>query len=953
MVIPASCPDYILVGAVCLPLIPLTEACEETLDDFFVPLESLAKAWVTPSPVSCRLRSFRLVSVMFPVTPEVAADAPATSLSAAEALQNAVGHHQAGRLVDAERLYRAILQVEPANPDALHNLGLVQMQCSNPQAALPWFKAALEAQPQNPQCWLSYADALLAAGQADEARQVMLTARSGGLDGQQADMLEARITVVWAMRPDFAMLRALAEAGRFDELVRQAEGQIARFGEEVTLLGLLAEALLHLDRAAEALPLLEKACSAAPDASEAWLMRGLALNRMKRFEEAYGVFLKVWWRQPNDLFVRASLGRNLLDAGYLEEACVWLALGFERATSDGALRSELVQAMTSLGYEAQAQAVQAWSEQDGAFDTPFVMLAALGLYGSAGAARTSRRKRIRSAAPAAERNRVMALFTGACNAEMAEYARELVERYPLDDFGWKALGVVAKLEKRVDLALIAMVLCVAAAPDDVEALCNLATLLRDLDRPSDTEIDGCATRALSLDPSCVDAYRLLGAALARQNRLPESDASFQRALELKPELHEVRSALLFSINRNEISTHRLRVEKAREFGRRVQVRPKKRFASWDCMPYPHRLRVGIVSGDLRTHPVGHFLESVLAHLDPARLELFAYSTTNEVDALSERIRPRFATWRVLKGVSDDAMAQRIHDDQVHILLDLAGHTSDNRLPVFAYKPAPVQVSWLGYFATTGVPQMDYVLGDPYVAPADDTGHFVERLWRLPESYLCFSEPEHAIEPAALPAWKNGFVTFGCFNNLSKMNDAVVEQRAKVLQAVPGSRLFLKTKLLDNPAVRQTTRDRFAAHGIDPERLVLEGHAPRAELLATYNRVDIALDTFPYPGGTTSVEALWMAVPVLTRRGDSFLSRLGESICNNAGLSDWIASSEYEYVRKAVAFAQDLPRLASLRAGLRAQVLASPLFDAPRFARHFEDAMWGMWHCWLDKQGKQS
>jgi predicted O-linked N-acetylglucosamine transferase (SPINDLY family)/thioredoxin-like negative regulator of GroEL len=832
-------------------------------------------------------------------------------------------------------------------------MGLVQMQCSNPPAALPWFKAALEAQPQNPQCWLSYAGALLAAEQADEARQVMLSGRAAGLDGPAADLLEARIIAVWANRPDLAALRALAEAGRFDELVTRAEEQIARFGEDIALLNLLAEALLHRDRAAEALPWLEKACVAAPDADGSWLMRGLALNRLKRFEAAYGIYLKVWARVPNDAFVRASLGRNLVDAGFLEEACIWLALGFERAPGDEALRNELVQALTSLGYEAQAQAVQAWNEQEGVFDTPSVMLAALGLRGSAGSVRPGRRKRLTAAAPAAERNRVMALFTGACNAEMAAYARELVERYPLDDFGWKALGVVTKLEKRVDWALIAMLLCVAAAPDDVEALCNLATLLRDLDRPMETEIDACARRALSIDPSCVDAYRLLGAALARQNRLPESDANFQRALELKPELHEVRSALLFSINRSESSTHELRVEKAREFGRRVQVRPKKRFASWDCMPHPQRLRVGIVSGDLRTHPVGHFLESVLAHLDSARLEVFAYPTTNEVDALSERIRPRFAAWRAIKGVKDEAVAQRIRDDQVHILLDLAGHTSDNRLPVFAYKPAPVQASWLGYFATTGIPQMDYVLADPYVAPAEDAGHFVERLWRLPESYLCFSEPEHSVEAVELPALKNGFVTFGCFNNLSKMNDAVVAQRAKVLQAVPGSQLFLKTKLLDNPAVRQTTRDRFAAHGIEPERLVLEAHAPRAELLAAYNRVDIALDTFPYPGGTTSVEALWMAVPVLTRRGDSFLSRLGESICLNAGLPDWIASDEDEYVRKAVAFAQDLPRLARLRAGLRTQVLASPLFDAPRFARHFEDAMWGMWQGWMAREGRHS
>lgn len=215
------------------------------------------------------------------VTLETGTSAPVASLTTRQALQQAVAAHQEGRLIDAERLYLAIVQAEPAHPDALHNLGWVQMQCSNPPAALPWFKAALEAQPQNPQCWLSYAEALLAAGQADDARQVMLTGRTAGLDGQEADLLEARITVAWATRPDLATLHALAEAGRFEELVVQAREQIARFGEEVALLALLAETLLHLDRAAEALPWLEKACTAVPEANELRLMRELVQNRVK------------------------------------------------------------------------------------------------------------------------------------------------------------------------------------------------------------------------------------------------------------------------------------------------------------------------------------------------------------------------------------------------------------------------------------------------------------------------------------------------------------------------------------------------------------------------------------------------------------------------------------------------------------------------------------------------
>lgn len=255
----------------------------------------------------------------------------------------------------------------------------------------------------------------------------------------------------------------------------------------------------------------------------------------------------------------------------------------------------------------------------------------------------------------------------------------------------------------------------------------------------------------------------------------------------------------------------------------------------------------------------------------------------------------------------------------------------------------MQVTWLGLPTTTGVAEMDYVLGDPHAIPAGFEGHFSETVWRMPDSYLCLAVPAAAGEVAPLPARSTGYVTFGSFNNLSKMTDAVVAVWARILKSVPGSRLLLKTKQLNDPAVCAKTRQRFAACGIAPDRLILDRIlAARDDHLAAYNKVDIALDTFPYPGVTTSVEALWMGVPVLSMQGDRFMSCTAGSIAHNAGLPDWIAADDDAYVAKAVAFASGLERLAALRAGLRQQVLVSPLFDAPRFARNFEDALWGMW-----------
>jgi predicted O-linked N-acetylglucosamine transferase (SPINDLY family) len=299
-------------------------------------------------------------------------------------------------------------------------------------------------------------------------------------------------------------------------------------------------------------------------------------------------------------------------------------------------------------------------------------------------------------------------------------------------------------------------------------------------------------------------------------------------------------------------------------------------------------------------------------------------------------------------MNDQQAAARIRDDRIDLLLDLSGHMNFNRLPLFAWRPAPVQASWLGYFASTGLPAMDYLLGDPHVLPPDAQTYYTERLWRLPDSYLCFTPPAERVDIGPLPLATQGHITFGCFNHLMKMNDRVVDVWARILHGVPHSRLFLKAKQLDDAPTRETTLARFAAHGIEASRLTLEGRSPRAEYFAAYNRIDIALSPFPYPGGTTSVEGLWMGVPVLCRRGDRFLSNICTSMLHSAGLADWIAQDNDDYVAKAVAFAADAPRLAALRSSLRSTVLASPLCDAARYARHLEAALEAMWRDGIER-----
>ncbi|RYF31314.1 MAG: hypothetical protein EOO23_02935, partial [Comamonadaceae bacterium] len=278
------------------------------------------------------------------------------------------------------------------------------------------------------------------------------------------------------------------------------------------------------------------------------------------------------------------------------------------------------------------------------------------------------------------------------------------------------------------------------------------------------------------------------------------------------------------------------------------------------------------------------------------------------------------------------------------LVDLAGHTAHNRLPLFSWRPAPVQATWLGFFASTGVPEIDFVIADETGVPAAHTKNFSEAVRYLPDTRLCFTAPgsDSDIQPGPLPALANGHVTFGCFQNMTKLNDGVLALWGKVFSALPDAKLRLQSKQMGDAALRGEMRDRLARHGIDPSRVMLTGPSSRSVYLAAHQEVDVMLDSFPYGGGTTTCESLWMGVPTITLAGDTMLSRQGASLLTCAGLADWVAGSEENYVERVQAHCADLPRLAALRDGLRAQVLASPLFDAPRFAGHLQDLLQSLW-----------
>jgi predicted O-linked N-acetylglucosamine transferase (SPINDLY family) len=357
-----------------------------------------------------------------------------------------------------------------------------------------------------------------------------------------------------------------------------------------------------------------------------------------------------------------------------------------------------------------------------------------------------------------------------------------------------------------------------------------------------------------------------------------------------------------------------------------------------------RLRVGYVSPDFREHSVSAFLDPVIAGHDRRWFEVFCYAEVVRPDDTTARFRGLSDGWCSTLGMTDGAVAGRIRDDGIDILVDLAGHTAGNRLRVFAERPAPVQVTWLGYPNTTGLSAMDYRLSDAVADPAGEADALhSETLVRLANGFLCFAPPADAPEVGETPALATGQVTFGSFNNLAKVTPDVVEAWADILNRIPNSRLVLKSRPLADEKTRERYLEMFGAHGVDPGRVELcSWIASKSGHLGAYERLDIGLDPFPYNGTTTTCEALWMGVPVVTLGGDRHAGRVGASILARVGLAGLVAETKADYVEQAVALAGDLDRLSALRGGLRSRMEKSPLCDAGGFARDIEAAYREMW-----------
>ena len=461
--------------------------------------------------------------------------------------------------------------------------------------------------------------------------------------------------------------------------------------------------------------------------------------------------------------------------------------------------------------------------------------------------------------------------------------------------------------------------------------------------------------AIAGDPSFAEAHNTLATVLKDQGQPEEAVAHYREALALEPSFARAHSNLLFTLNYlSRLDGPAVLAEHMKWAERHAAGAPGP-FRTHGNDPKPdRRLRIGYLSPDFYQHSVAFFIEPILAAHDRRVVEVYGYASVTRRDAMTARLRGLSDHWRDIAPLTDTQVAELIRQDGIDILVDLAGHTAGNRLAVFARRPAPVQVTYLGYLNTTGMAAMGYRLTDEWSDPVgvSDALH-TETLVRLPGGLLCFSIPPDSPEVGESPALSAGFVTFGCFNNSAKITPEVVALWSEILRSVPSSRLLLKSKQFADAGTQRYYREWFQQNGIESARVDMEGISKWRDYLASYHRIDIALDPFPYAGGTVTCQALWMGVPVITLAGRTGFARTGVSILSSIGLSELIVATRAAYLAKAVEMSCDLERLQGLRAGMRRRMQESTLMDRERCVTSLEEHYRWMWHRWCeDREGKQ-
>jgi predicted O-linked N-acetylglucosamine transferase (SPINDLY family) len=791
-------------------------------------------------------------------------------------LRQALAFQQAGRLAEAEALYRQILAKRPNHPEALHYLGMIAYQAGKAEIAAELITRALSCRPDYLEAHNNLGVILDDLGRLEDAVKSYRRA------------LE--------LKPDFAEVlnnlgNALKDMGKAAEAAasyRRALSLKPGYAEAHNNLGVI---LNEEGKLAEAAASFHRALKVKPDYAEAYYNEGVVLLAQNKQAKAVKSFRRALALKPDYFEAHYNLGNAFRNEGMLEEA----GASYRRAL---ALKPGNAETLNNLG----------------------IILSDLGRQEEAIA------------------NFERALTLAPAYAEVHSN-----------------LGNALKAQSRLDEAAASLQRALTLKPDFADAHNNLGNVLQAQGKLE--EAAASFRRAISLNPISADSFSNLGNVLKDQGKLEEAIASHRRALDLETDFSQAYSNLLFCLNYKPDITQEQIYNESRQWGDNIQKAiGTVTGQNAHNLKVDRRLRIGYVSPDFREHSVAYFIEPVIMTHNRERVEVYCYSNTRTTDKVTQRLQSETDHWCSIVGRSDEDVAERISEDRIDNMVDLAGHTSNNSLPVFAYKAAPIQVTWLGYPNTTGLRTIAYRLTDAVADPPGEADRLhTEKLVRLEHGFLCYRPVAAAPAVTPLPSLTRGCITFASFNNLTKIGHDVVRAWAKILQAVPDSRLLLKAGQLSDNRTRDYVTALFDREGIAGERLVMHGRlADPTEHMGLYGSVDIGLDPFPYNGTTTTCEALWMGVPVVTLRGDRHAGRVGASILHRLGLEDFIAPTLEEYIESAQELARDRQKLQKMRASLRERMRGAELMDRQKFTGHLEDVFRQMWreYCEGALTGKQ-
>jgi protein O-GlcNAc transferase len=812
-------------------------------------------------------------------------------------INRALALHQAGRLNEAEALYRQILQTDPEQPDALHLLGIIALQSGHNDKAVGYLGKAVKYHPQVPDYHYNLGLALAGLGKPVEAAHHFRQAT--------------------ALKPDFAeahnnLGNALKEQGQLDQALESYQRALVLNPHYAAAHSNLGVTLQDRGDTQGAMEHYQKAVAIDAADPDSQYNLANALRAMGRLDEAVNGYRKAIALRADFLDAYINLGMALKDSDALDSAIEV----YEHAL---ALDPKSTTVWIRLGNVLKGQ-----GKIRDAID------------------RYKRAIDIDPACAEAHYNLGNALREVGEHVQAIAALKQATKLKPNFREAYTNLGDLLWEMGRLDDALVALRGALALSPDSAEAHNNLGNVLKAQGKLGEAI---AAYREASAKREFPPAHNNLGFALQDQGDLDAALATYRQALTLDTHFADAHSNLLLCLHyRPDVDATELFAEHQRWGEQHGAPLAAMIPTHTNARDPKRRLRIGYVSPDFRAHSVSHFIAPVLTHHERRHFQVYCYYNARQIDATTERLRGLADHWRDIAHLSDAEVTALIGQDGIDILVDLAGHMAHNRLPLFARKPAPLQVTYLGYPDTTGLATIDYRLTDALTDPPGASERFhTEALVRLPQGFLTYQPSLESPPINALPALGDDHITFGSFNNATKLNTAVIALWAQILRALPRAHLLLKAAQLGDADTAERFRQRFVSEGIAPERVqTLGAFASEGDHLKVYHRIDIALDPFPYNGTTTTCEALWMGVPVITLAGTTHAGRVGVSLLTQAGLPELITPTPQAYVELAIELANDLPRLQGLRQSLRERLAASALCDAKGFTRALEAAYREMW-----------